>query len=347
MIFLKKPSPCVGIRTCSDYSPFGVQLSGRNFVKSGAKEGRFGFNGKEEDDEFKGDGNSYDFGARLLDPRLGRWLTIDPLFRKFSEYSTYNFAINNPIIYIDPDGEDIVYFDMSGKEVKRTKSETQFGARVDLKGDGNYVNAPMPNIIKGYEDPKYQKYDYIIAAETFIFNNTSPSNLPKTDNGLTLDGQQPVQLSPTLVKAVIIQETGMGTIEGNAGQKGSSDIMQANVTTSNGQTDWNENKAKYGLEKNKSATPQQSIHAGIRMLYTNGLVVSKAKYQNGFLSEDSQVDWIGNDRNSWWYAVRNYNGNNKKDKNGAPHKDNYVRNVTKNWANSKFSQDAKYYIPKK
>ena len=47
------PSPCVGIRTCSDYSPFGVELDGRT-VSGGY---RFGFQGSEKDDEFKGDGN--------------------------------------------------------------------------------------------------------------------------------------------------------------------------------------------------------------------------------------------------------------------------------------------------
>ena len=49
-----------------------MQLLGRNFVKSGAKENRRGFNGMED----KGEENSYDFGARMLDPCLGCWLTI-------------------------------------------------------------------------------------------------------------------------------------------------------------------------------------------------------------------------------------------------------------------------------
>ena len=51
-----KPSPCVGIRTCSDYSPFGVELDGRTVSLEGY---RFGYQGSEKDDEFKGYGNSY------------------------------------------------------------------------------------------------------------------------------------------------------------------------------------------------------------------------------------------------------------------------------------------------
>jgi RHS repeat-associated protein len=68
---------------------------------------RYGFNGKEKDSEIKGEGNSYDFGARLLDSRLGRWFAPDPLERKFSGFSTYNFAINSPLLHVDTDGKEI------------------------------------------------------------------------------------------------------------------------------------------------------------------------------------------------------------------------------------------------
>lgn len=337
------PSNYAGVclQNTYDYSPFGVSLDGRTI------DGDFyrrGFNGMEKDDEFKGKGNSYDFGARFLDVRLGRFLSIDIKAGKYTGLTPYNFVADNPIIYIDPDGNDIVYFDSKGNEERRIKSNIKFGARVDLKGNGVYYNAPMPNIIKGYEDSKYQKYDYIIAAETFIFNNTSPANRPKTENNLTLDGNQPVPLSPTLVKAIALEETGLGTKNGDAGQNGKNDIMQVNVTTSGG-SDWNENKTKYGLEKNKSATVQQSIYAGIRILYTKGLRVSEAKYSNGIVSEDSKVKWSGDDLNSWWYAIRNYNGNSDIDSNNKPHKDNYVQEVTNYWVNSSFSQNSKYYVP--
>ncbi|MBA3900099.1 MAG: RHS repeat-associated core domain-containing protein [Bacteroidetes bacterium] len=66
----------------------------------------YGFNGMEKDDEVKGGGNSYDFGARVYDPRLGRWLSMDPLQAKFPELSPYNFVTNNPIVLIDPDGNE-------------------------------------------------------------------------------------------------------------------------------------------------------------------------------------------------------------------------------------------------
>lgn len=53
----------------------------------------------------KGSGNSYDFGARIYDPRLGRWLSIDPLAIEIPSVSTYSFAHNNPIVLVDQDGK--------------------------------------------------------------------------------------------------------------------------------------------------------------------------------------------------------------------------------------------------
>ncbi len=68
---------------------------------------RYGFNGKENDNEVKGIGNSLDFGARIYDPRLGRWLTCDPKASKYPDFSPYNYAVNSPILFLDEDGRDI------------------------------------------------------------------------------------------------------------------------------------------------------------------------------------------------------------------------------------------------
>lgn len=65
-------------------------------------------NGKEKDDEIVGSGNSYNFGERQYDPRLGRWMSIDPLFKKYPSLSPYNYAVNSPIFVIDPDGGDVI-----------------------------------------------------------------------------------------------------------------------------------------------------------------------------------------------------------------------------------------------
>jgi len=66
---------------------------------------RFGFNGMEKDDEVYGDGNSYDYGARIYNSQLGRWLSRDPKESVYPSWSTYNAFMCNPIIIIDPSGE--------------------------------------------------------------------------------------------------------------------------------------------------------------------------------------------------------------------------------------------------
>jgi RHS repeat-associated protein len=90
---------------CFDYSPFGVTLSGRNFTLTGAKKGRYAFNGMEDDPEVKGQGNSYDYGARMHDPRVGRFLSIDPQAGAYPFMSPYCYAGNNPIYFTDENGE--------------------------------------------------------------------------------------------------------------------------------------------------------------------------------------------------------------------------------------------------
>jgi RHS repeat-associated protein len=83
-----------------------MQMPVRNLTTSNY---RFGYTGKEVDPEMKGQGNSYDFGARQYDPRLGRWLSLDPLKHLYSQMSPYCYAGNMPIAALDPDGNLIIF----------------------------------------------------------------------------------------------------------------------------------------------------------------------------------------------------------------------------------------------
>ena len=99
-------SDTVHIDCFLNYFPFGQIMPNRH---GDDNQYRYGFNGKERLDEMEGEGNAYDFGARILDVRLGRWLSIDELTSKFPSYAPYVFAVNRPIVAIDPDGKDIIY----------------------------------------------------------------------------------------------------------------------------------------------------------------------------------------------------------------------------------------------
>lgn len=84
----------------NDYYPFGM-LS--RTIGTPDKY-RFGFNGKETDNEVKGRQNQIDYGARVHDPRIGRFLSVDPLTKDYPWYTPYQFAGNKPIRFIDLDG---------------------------------------------------------------------------------------------------------------------------------------------------------------------------------------------------------------------------------------------------
>lgn len=90
-----------------------------SLVSRHATQHRFGFNGKENVDEIKGNGNSLDFGERIYDPRLGRFLSVDGLASSFPFFSPYQYAGNTPIQAIDLDGlEPEFIVDKQGKLTK-------------------------------------------------------------------------------------------------------------------------------------------------------------------------------------------------------------------------------------
>ncbi len=106
------------IASAQDYYPFGMIMNERKWNTSGY---RFGFNGMENDNEVKGIGNSLDFGARIYDSRIGRWLSVDPLFKEYAPVSPYAISLNNPIIFKDENGEYVEGID--GKPVTYTRTK--------------------------------------------------------------------------------------------------------------------------------------------------------------------------------------------------------------------------------
>jgi RHS repeat-associated protein len=90
------------VTSTSDYYPYGAPLPGRGYTATSGY--RYGFNGKENDSEVKGAGNQQDYGMRIYDPRLGRFLSVDPITKNYPELTPYQFASNTPIQAIDLDG---------------------------------------------------------------------------------------------------------------------------------------------------------------------------------------------------------------------------------------------------
>jgi RHS repeat-associated protein len=87
------------IWSASDYYPFGMTMGGRSWSQSSY---RFGFQGQETEQEFYGGAVSYKY--RVHDPRIGRFLSIDPLAPEYPFYSSYAFSGNRVIDAIELEG---------------------------------------------------------------------------------------------------------------------------------------------------------------------------------------------------------------------------------------------------
>ncbi|MDE3250128.1 MAG: hypothetical protein KGO82_15815, partial [Bacteroidota bacterium] len=91
------------IVSVTDYYPFGM-VSRSAYLNNLNLNYRYSFNGKENDKDVKGDGNQIDYGARIYDPRVGRFLSVDPISAKFPDLTPFQYASNLPTSGIDLDG---------------------------------------------------------------------------------------------------------------------------------------------------------------------------------------------------------------------------------------------------
>ena len=84
----------------SHYYPYGALMG----ESRGTANQSYKYNGKEIDRMFGLDW--YDYGARMYDPVLGRWTTMDPMETNYYDVSPYAYCLNNPVNIVDPDGKN-------------------------------------------------------------------------------------------------------------------------------------------------------------------------------------------------------------------------------------------------
>jgi RHS repeat-associated protein len=147
-------------------------MPGRDY--SAGTEYRFGFNGKEKDKNVTiGD---YDFGARIYDGRIARWLSLDPLQKKYPGESHYVFVANSPLAFIDKDGKDKII-------IHNTIFEY---------GNGITVTVTKIEVIKGVfetykrDDGKYEYYDIVETRPEYVVSGNSFASGPGTNSFSTI-----------------------------------------------------------------------------------------------------------------------------------------------------------------
>jgi RHS repeat-associated protein len=142
----------------NNYYAFGLKHEGYNAL-SGNPAYQYQYNGKE----YQSETEWYDYGARMYMPDLGRWGVIDPLAEQYRRHSTYNYAVNNPIRFIDPDGRGVndfverkdgsIYWDKNANSQSTTKAgETYLGKNLSFTFNsyiGSNYDGPMGSAPEG------------------------------------------------------------------------------------------------------------------------------------------------------------------------------------------------------
>jgi RHS repeat-associated protein len=192
------------------HSPFGVELKGRNLKKNNAKNYRYGYQGSEADDQVKGVGNIYSTYFRQLDPRLGRWLSIDPKATAWE--SPYVSMGNNPVVQNDPFGDTV-------------KSASEDGA-------------------KAYEGYRKEINDRISQLRNDISKVTNQEDADKLNNSLqTYEGinkelddlESSTEVYRIRLGREIVNDSGPGTL-GSISANASSLEVDVNIKIHNNQT---------------------------------------------------------------------------------------------------------------
>ncbi|MEN9548985.1 MAG: hypothetical protein RIR12_1576 [Bacteroidota bacterium] len=175
-------------------------------------ENRYGFNGKERDKDIAS--GNYDFGARIYDGRIGRWLSVDPLQAKYPGESPYMFGADNPNFFIDPDGRDriisilILNADGTATQLKKVvynkftyEMSNSFTGGYHFTRYDQYINLVIDNrsgaeltVEAAMNNPNagnimtFERNDYVngqpISGLTYLFGNTTGDQHEKETIGV-------------------------------------------------------------------------------------------------------------------------------------------------------------------
>jgi RHS repeat-associated protein len=255
-------------------SPFGCELKGRNLKKTGVnKSFRFGYQGSEADDEFKGDGNSYTTEFRQLDPRLGRWLSIDP--KKTAWESPYVSMANNPVMNTDVFGDSL-----DAKFAKGSAGERAFTEFLNTKEGFNYAAkfAAKGQTVCGKtftENGAYHVAKIDLSIEGLDVSNYEQGETNQSKDPRVVDGRQKM--------LVFINES---ISECN--------FFGSELKESKANNDDVNNKSAYKKNWNKFMLGRLGVLNHELFIHTEGNVqdfLNDGRYDQNFTSDDDHVFW--------------------------------------------------------
>ena len=258
-------------------------MPGRSY--SAGNSYRYGFNGKENDNEVKGQGLQLDYGFRVYDPRIGKFLSMDPLFQSYPWYTPYQFAGNKPIAAIDLDGlEEIIKTTQiytSNPKLNNTVVDKQDGRGLNLAFDKDFVatqlviaiqwkypesNIPDNGLFAFWEYPEHpEKNDatYYATVNGVVNRYTIPPSVLKEYNEALSGERSGLNIAGALV---------------NAAAAGA--LVKAELKAATGEL-----KATVGEANANVVTPLKGSGSVPGVIELNSNIKSSKAFQNGLSKE--------------------------------------------------------------